>query len=62
MDLRKPHRCERRYVSDIQRMRSYGGEYAQQADRLEAALNQIARAFGEPRPLDTSDEALAWPL
>lgn len=58
--LRKPHRCERRHVSAIQRYRSYGGAYAEQADRLEAALNQIARAFGELRPLDTSEEAMAW--
>lgn len=61
-DFRKPSRPERPYVHDILRLRSYGGAYAEQADRLEAALNQIARAFGETRPLDTSDAAMAWEI
>lgn len=58
---RKPSLPERRTVHSVQRLRSYGGEYAARGERLEAALNQIGAAFGQA-PLDTSDAAMEWPV
>lgn len=61
-DLRKPSREERRTVHAIQRLRHYGDDASlERAAGLEAALNRIASVFGpDKRPLDTSDEAMAW--